>query len=881
MAYQDNTNAVQLHIKINSENLLPVPQKYNSGSLRVPADPSWPKIPQRKLADDAGDTIEPPCIVTLTGTPRRSRTVVHTPLNQVTNVKRSQVTSTESLQKKPNQSDIATSIEHLQRRETEKPILGRNINLKETRIQGVEKPHKEEKKKSAQNYKENNKPNINQGQISEQNHSTNNSEFKKLVNITENTNKNGIAERDKCIENSEHASRAPVNDANTQVNIAPSPVQENNGQLFFVLDKTMQPHPLNAITVPREYVNQCYNVQLPILTYQNIPMQVSSTGTENVIQQSVTSSEYKDQSKTSPLMKKESEQHVHLNQAQNTNQSIPPINNTEVKNVCEQANTSKVQSNVPEGSRKSCIKLGHPENSFVPEKLVDSSDSEYYIPNINKKNVHGNTFQRLKVKKIASDTSGEETTDSEFTAQKNIQKKEFTNANKFTPKANKIIADIMHDNIKSLAQNHDQINLLSKENEFNKSVSQSNEITADQDQSLHQNYKTVTCDTKAKNKSEQNLVFAKNECTRKLCRNSEPYVTFKQKKVSAKFSRKAKSYFQKNSHSALVDSDYTSVWPNCQYNKYKRNQTSIHKCNNYKAKKGGHFNPVPGHERNINARIENTSNCSEQNYLQNNEQADLSQEIPKCLSKGCLQREHCKCETSPRSNTDDMNERPKGISPKTQELLNKSYWLYYNKLRHKIKNANSIEQQYPYRLTMDTFEKGKTGKTTEVHDKELRNQLKVNPELQTLQQCTALSTMINKALDSNLQSDIMKTEQLYMNDNIKSCLNPIAGVQNANTKKIIPNLMNNEPVFNKVNCNGDRMNDKQFLELKSIIFFGGMMYILIILLPMLYDYFYYEDDYENLTYLELIMDYILSSFQEAFGDIFSAVKKLFFYPVRL
>ncbi|CAK9822521.1 hypothetical protein ANTRET_LOCUS1044 [Anthophora retusa] len=178
---------------------------------------------------------------------------------------------------------------------------------------------------------------------------------------------------------------------------------------------------------------------------------------------------------------------------------------------------------------------------------------------------------------------------------------------------------------------------------------------------------------------------------------------------------------------------------------------------------------------------------------------------------------------------------------------------------------------------MDTLEKGKTGKTTEVYDKELRNQLKVNPELQTLQQCTALSTMINKALDSNLQSDIMQTEQLYMNDNVKSRLNPISGVQHTNATKITPkNFISNAPVFNKVNCNGD--NDKQFLELKSIIFFGGMMYILIILLPMLYDYFYYEDDYENLTYLELIVDYILSSFQEAFGDILNAVKKLFFYP---
>lgn len=52
---------------------------------------------------------------------------------------------------------------------------------------------------------------------------------------------------------------------------------------------------------------------------------------------------------------------------------------------------------------------------------------------------------------------------------------------------------------------------------------------------------------------------------------------------------------------------------------------------------------------------------------------------------------------------------------------------------------------------------------------------------------------------------------------------------------------------------------------------------------MLYEYFYHEeyDDYENLGYLELIVDYVLASFQEAFGGIFNGVKQIFFYPVRL
>ena len=89
-----------------------------------------------------------------------------------------------------------------------------------------------------------------------------------------------------------------------------------------MLDKKLQSHPLNAIqidtvTVPQEYINQCYNVQLPVLTYQNVPMQVSTTGPNNILQQCLHHSEYKNQTKT--LIKKESEQHIYSNQAQNKN----------------------------------------------------------------------------------------------------------------------------------------------------------------------------------------------------------------------------------------------------------------------------------------------------------------------------------------------------------------------------------------------------------------------------------------------------------------------------------------------------------------------------------------------------------------------------------
>lgn len=49
--------------------------------------------------------------------------------SRVTNVKRSQIVSTESLQTAANQSDATTYTEHPCRKEIEKPMLDKNINM--------------------------------------------------------------------------------------------------------------------------------------------------------------------------------------------------------------------------------------------------------------------------------------------------------------------------------------------------------------------------------------------------------------------------------------------------------------------------------------------------------------------------------------------------------------------------------------------------------------------------------------------------------------------------------------------------------------------------------------------------------------------------------
>ncbi|XP_031825510.1 uncharacterized protein LOC116423906 [Nomia melanderi] len=934
MAYQDKRNALQLNIKVNSENLLPYPQKY-AGSLRVPADPSWPKIPQRKLVDDISDTIEPPCIITLSGSSRRSGTAVQTPLNQspksaetkgstyscfnhqsthtlkrlpgyvdprfkkVTNVKRSQDLTGE----KRNQGDAFNSVELSHNKEAKEVMLQKDINRHQIKVpdkkqchdaRKINEPNVKVEPSSARPKKpdDSKSVHINEESVLKERNCACGTESKNTSHISEKIDKNEMTGKDKCMKSkncSKHQSKTSMNDANTQVDVTSLPVQESNGQLFFMLDKQLQSHPLNTIhldtiTLPQEYLKQCYNVQVPILTYQNIPMPIPAVGTNSAMQQCSTNSECKNQIEIPSLLNQE-EQKVHvsdkksltqvnqtvLEQTQNTNELHGNGNNyfqnctsktfncfqyyfvldaennvIETKSVCNSKTKGALttQDTVPCENKENLTKPDSEifkklESAKIHRKVHESSDSEYYIPSIAKKILPTSSVQNTNIKRIICNTSGGETTDSEFVPPKNIQKKEFTDVNMLASKRHKISAYNYEQPVQSILQ--------------------SSKLISAEDKS-YQEHKKVMYQTKTRNKSEQNLFCSKNECMKKLYRNSEPHITFKQKKASGKFSRKARSYFQKNSHCAFVDSDYTSTGPKYQSNKQRYSQTNIQKFSNHRTKKiGYHSNAkLPVQENRTNGQKENNLNSIDQNDQK---------------SEACPQSIKCKCDISPRSNSNDMTESPNRIPPKTQELLNKSYWEYYNKLKHKIKDTGNIEQQYLYQLTVDSPGIRKE-KPDEMHGKEFQNQLNLNPEFQTLQQCSALSSMINKALDTKHQSNCMQITE--------SSTNRLIDEQNASkSNNVIPNWTNSsEPLLHEMKHKTGNENDKQYLELKSIIFFGGMMYILVIFLPMLYDYFNHEvyDDYENMSYLECIMDYVLSSFKEAFGGIFNSVKQILFYP---
>ncbi|XP_015126434.1 uncharacterized protein LOC107048000 [Diachasma alloeum] len=75
MNSHDDSSSLRLSMNVNNENFSSEKNYNNVTSLRVPADPSWPKIPSRRTTDNISDISEPACDIFMGGTPRRSRSI--------------------------------------------------------------------------------------------------------------------------------------------------------------------------------------------------------------------------------------------------------------------------------------------------------------------------------------------------------------------------------------------------------------------------------------------------------------------------------------------------------------------------------------------------------------------------------------------------------------------------------------------------------------------------------------------------------------------------------------------------------------------------------------------------------------------------------------
>ncbi|XP_024869838.1 uncharacterized protein LOC112453350, partial [Temnothorax curvispinosus] len=317
-------------------------------------------------------------------------------------------------------------------------------------------------------------------------------------------------------------------------------------------------------------------------------------------------------------------------------------------------------------------------------------------------------------------------------------------------------------------------------------------------------------------------------------------VNVKRKAAPMNLSRKAKSFFRKKSRLARTDSACTLILPGyrCAARvKGKRRYEKTHAHAHGRSKVN-----LPLHRRNgINSMTWNSIlvkyNASKQGRITS------------------------RLSTNPRVGT--SFEKPSSIPLETRELLNKSYWEYYWKLgplRRKIASAKPDNAAALGRQRQK--------------DRECSNEDHL-PESQTLRQCSVLSCMINTALRDSTTADGRPPSDpaaANVTSNARESVCQVSAVSGLSS------------VFaNKIKMKRKKMKraSKRLLGLRAIALLCIAMYVAVIFLPMMYDYFFaeeYED--ENATYIELTFRYIVSSFGEALDGVIDVLTTILLRPVR-
>ncbi|KAK2583021.1 hypothetical protein KPH14_009064 [Odynerus spinipes] len=877
MSCLDDKSALRLDIKVNSENLLP--QKYNVGSLRLPADPSWPKIPPRKLADDAGDIIQPPCVITLTGTPRRSRTMVRAaqcqpfktmemkdlnspicylkaPTPEITKrkpgcldprfkrVTTGESQATESFKqhntlKEQQQSMLISEQLRSPVERIEKTATGKNSNFQQITQQGIEKPK-------------------NEGTIQ-----NNSSHFtQELLGKNEETN---VENNNYTLECKKHIP------------------EDNNTDHSMNINNTIKTDSVNIQENVGPTFKKSKNIaEMEIPTEEEISSSTSNKKgileTETVNDLKVSSDNQPSQSINEPdgqilLVMEKKVKSLPVNKIQIKPISIPQCTtqcyNVQVPIITYQNVPLQISTCAPgEISISSCIA----NNTSPTSDLCSTTQCEVMYKSSNILTPLLEQQDYLQQKKEVLNTKNIDVADIR-------NKQEVPVLNKEREDNISVEAIDKQDNYKTFPHNENVLDCT--KNYVNVTLHQN--LSETNDSESFTSIKVPECNRSTFNqqqkmKSEQNLSQTENLRVNKL---SQPYITSRRRRIRANVSKKAKSYFQKRSRTGIVNSDCTLIWPGYQQVSSKRG-LRFQKVKQYMKEKNCHYSMLkkPVNERNSNIN----TNCTA-----------MVSEVENPIMSPCLplndafyqQKEENEYKCLEKANEDDSITNPIRIPLKTQELLNKSYLEYYNKLRQKVGNTENV--QHLHQVALGT-PKIKRKKSKQFCDTIYNVQTEFNPEVQTIEQCSALSSMINKNLNSTLQhsSDTTQTKQLYVNRNIRSSSDPTGGTQSKIIKKIaskIPadiyeNSISSSTFISKVKHKKEKCMEKRFLKLKTIVFFGSMMYALVVFLPMIYDYFFYEDydDYENLTYIELVTDYVISSFKEAFTGFFNTFYRIFFQP---
>ncbi|XP_043683710.1 metacaspase-2-like [Vespula pensylvanica] len=878
MSCLDDKSALKLNIKVNSENLLPIPQKYNVGSLRVPEDPSWPKIPPRKLVDDADDIIHPPCVITLTGTPRRSRTTVRIPQHQsfktmemkdfnssvhqltlntikrkpgsldprfkrVTAVK-NQTTPTESIKqyntsKEPPQSASIIKQSQSPCEMMKKTASGKNLNIYQITQESIKEPENEEIK--------NNNSHFIQELNRDKSNVEDNNKLECKLHLIKDHNTNNFT-------NINNTSK--IDSVDIKENIDPIPEKTKN-----IIE--------NEISKGEQISTSTYNEKCILETKTKNDLKVLS---EN---QSLQSSNECD-GQILLVMKKKvhslpSPIPQYTTQCYNVQVPIITYQNIPLQiSTCTSGdvNISPCITNtlpITDLCTTTQFKIKHKNSDIhslsLEKQNLGSLQQEHEIVNTNNVDT---TDTQVRQKALILDKKIEDRTSEQPIVENNYYE------TSSLPNNDKIYISVDNNNDFNRSNNHLKITSHQQPIKINDSNAYISTKVP--------NFKKCTLNQRRKMRSEQNLLHKENIYIKKFFQSSEPYITSRRRRIKANFSKKARLYFQKKSRSGIINSNCTLLWPGYQKTNCKHGQR-FPKVEQYTKEKNCHYlmlkKPIDERNKDIN------TNCIKMESLVENPTASCD--------VFCQQNEENKYNSLQRSDKNTSIDNPIRISLKTQELLNKSYLEYYNNLKQKTGNIENIQQKYFHKVALETpYIKRRKNKS--FYNNIYNDEVKFNPEMHTIEQCSALSSIINKNLDSTLQhsSDTTQTKQLYVNRNIRQSLDPTGGTQNKTVQNMVSkiatdiyeNSVTSSTFIHKIKHKKEKCNEKRFIKLKTIVFFGTIMYALVVFLPMIYDYFFYEDydDYEDFTYIELIINYVISSFKEAFNSFFNTFYKIFFQP---
>lgn len=436
------------------------------------------------------------------------------------------------------------------------------------------------------------------------------------------------------------------------------------------MKKKVHSLPVNNIPSPiPQYTTQCYNVQVPIITYQNIPLQISTctSGDINISPCIASTVPIADLSTTTQFQIKHKNSDIHTLSL-------------------EKQNLDSLQQ----------------KHEILNTKNIDTTDIQVKQETlILDKKIEDRTLEQPIVEENYYETSS-------------------------LPNNDKIYISVDNNNVVNCSNNHLKVTSYQQPTE----ISDSNGYVS----TKVPNFKKCTSSQRRQIRSEQNLLQKENIYIKKLFQSSEPYITSRRRRIKANFSKKAKFYFQKKSRSRIINSNCTLLWPGYQQTNYKHSQR-FPKVEQYTKEKNCHYLMLKKEADERNKDI-NTDCIKMESLIEN---PTVSCDV------FCQQNEENKYNSLQRLDKNNSIENPIRISLKTQELLNKSYLEYYNNLQQKTDNIENIQQKYFHKMALRT-PSIKRRKNKPFCNNVYNDEAKFNPEMQTIEQCSALSSIINKNL---------------------------------------------------------------------------------------------------------------------------------------